>query len=196
MMKYLSRTTALVIAIALSGTVGADPAPSSADEPGVDRGTNEAKDWAQTRLSPEPDLREQIGRTQVFLDDNLTAINSEISRLKTQGQLDRRGTSKLRNALNHARESLTRVTESIDTDQQIDGWTARMISYDLGMAADALAQQAGLIEEALNARIEGREGGPVALSSKGNPKSYLVNTLTETSGLLKETARAIVRYLK
>lgn len=195
-MKYLARTPILVIAIAFLGTSAAEDWPSLPGESRTGPRINNAKDWSQTHLFLDLALREQIERTQTYLDEHLTGMNKEISRLKTEGVLDRRSTSEIRNALNHARNSMTGATEGIEANEQIDGWTARMISYELGMAADMLAKQAGPIEAALNARPGGGDGASGALPSEEIERLNLADTLRESSSLLKQTAQAIVSHLK
>jgi hypothetical protein len=195
-MNRLGQAIVLSMAIAFSATATAGDTPTSLDEIPAHHHANGAKDWAQTHLSSEPDLREQIEATKAFLDENAAGINSEVSRLKTAGILDRRSTSNIRNALDHARHSMTDVAESIDAEEQINGWNARMFSYELGMAADALAEQADPIAATLNedAKGEGEEqDSPLSVREQ---QMHLAKTLKESSKLLKETAQAIVRHLK
>lgn len=197
-MKLLAPLTTLAVVMAFSGTTGADNATPPAEKP--DRGghTNEAKDWSQTHLFPGPVLREQIERTNVFLQENTPAMIKDTSELKSEGVLDRRGASRIRNALDHARRSLISLAESIEAEAQIDGWSARMISYELGMAADTFSKEAVSIEAgaAPNTEPKGGDGVPNGLSSEGKRRRRLANVLRETSDLLKETARAIVHHLK
>jgi hypothetical protein len=196
LMKCFSRALTLAAAIAFSSSPGADNAPSTPDDLTIDPRTENAEDWTQTHLSPESDLREQIETAKAFLDENAVAMMSEISRLKTAGLLDRRSTSKIRNALDHARHSMAEVAESVDSNEQINGWSARMISFELGMAADTLAKQADPIEAASDAvaKVEGEQQD--GTSSVGEQQKNLAKTLNESSRLLKETAQAIVRHLR
>jgi hypothetical protein len=195
-MKCFSRALTLAAAIAFSSSPGAGNAPSTPDDLTIDPRTENAEDWTQTHLSRESDLREQIETAKAFLDENAVAMMSEISRLKTAGLLDRRSTSKIRNALDHARHSMAEVAESVDSNEQINGWSARMISFELGMAADTLAKQADPIEAASDAvaKVEGEQQD--GTSSVGEQQKNLAKTLNESSRLLKETAQAIVRHLR
>jgi len=195
-MKSPARTIAFVVIFALFGATGADDAPSSQVEPPAAVNANDAKDWAQTRLIVEPALREQIERTETFLDDNAARIHREMLNLKIEGILDRRSTSKIRAALSDARRSITKAEEGVSAEEPIDGWTARMISYDLGMAADTLADLADPLKAAPSTSSKGGDQEPDGPSAVGEQRLHLVKTLLQGASLLRETARAIVRHLK
>ena len=175
-------TIILAAALLWAGTSGAEEPTSPQSKFRNGLSAEHAKDWAQARLTLDPALREQIGRTKSFLDQNATGLDSEVFRLKDQGILDRRRASKIRTALHHAQSAVAQISDSIDANEQIDGWTARMASYELGLAADSLAKQADAIEK--------------AVGSDGEKPATLANTLKESSKLSKETARAIVSHLK
>jgi hypothetical protein len=196
LMKNFSRAMALAAAITFCSWLGADNASSSDVDLSVDPRADTAKDWAQTHLSPGWELRDQIETAKAFLDENTATMNSEISNLKTAGLLDRRSTSKIRNALDHARHSMAEVAESVDSKEQINGWSARMIAFELGMAADTLAKQADPVEAALGAddKVEGVQQN--GLSSVAEQQRNLAKTLKESSKVLRETAQAIVQHLQ
>lgn len=148
------------------------------------------------RLTPEPALRKQIERTMVFLNEDATGLDDEIFGLKNAGILDRRSMSKIRNALNRARGSMSRVAKGMEADERMDGWTARMIAYELGLAADTLAQQADMIGAKLSSNPSGGDGSPEGESSDAPQPRGLATTLTEGGNLIRETAQAIVRNLR
>jgi hypothetical protein len=195
-MKSPARTIALVVIFALCGATGADDAPRSQLEPPAAVNANDTKVWAQTRLIVEPPLRQQIERTEAFLDENAARIHSEMLNLKTEGILDRRSTTKIRSALSDARRSMTKAEEGLSAEEPIDGWTARMISYDLGMVADTLAAQADPLKAAPSIQPKGGREEPDGLSAVGEQRLDLAKTLQEGTSLLRETAQAIVRHLK
>ena len=153
-------------------------------------------DWAQTQLNPEPALQEQYNRTRAFLDDKVSEVDGQISRLKTEGILDRRSATKIRSALDNARISMTGMAGGMQEKEQVDGWTARMFAYELGMAADTLTQQAEGIEANLDATTGDSDGPQDGLSPEPEQQRQLARTLKETSSLLRETARAIADNLK
>lgn len=195
-MINLARTIALAAVIAYAGTAGAGeaPAPPAISPPGLQ--ADAGKDWSQMRLTPEPALRKQIERTMVFLNEDATGLDDEIFGLKNAGILDRRSMSKIRNALNRARGSMSRVAKGMEADERMDGWTARMIAYELGLAADTLAQQADMIGAKLSSNPSGGDGSPEGESSDAPQPRGLATTLTEGGNLIRETAQAIVRNLR
>lgn len=189
-MKHHRKAMALLISIALSATAAEDTmAPASATSP--DAKAQGSKVWAQTNLQAEPALREQIDQTKTFLDDKESEVDGQVSRLKTEGLIDRRSTTKIRSALDDARGSMTGMAEGMQSDQQLDGWSARMIAYELGMAADTLAQQAEKIETELVATAGSPTDPGIANSAKRDQRRDLIATLRETSTLLHKAARAI-----
>lgn len=196
-MKHLIRTMTLLASFVLSGSAGAGDSPSSPPVTPVGAQIDDPKDWSHTRLYPERTLRDQIQRTKAFLDDKESEVDDEIDRLKTEGLLDRRSTSKIRTALDDARGSMSGMAEEMHAGIQVDGWTARMIAYELGMAADTLAHHAGQIETNLSepppeSRDEPKDGRSVDLDQR----LQLAETLKTASTLLRQTARAIVRSLR
>lgn len=195
-MKQLIRAMTLLASVALAGTAVADDAPPSPVSPAGAQ-TDHSNDWSQTRLDPDPALREQIERTKSYLEENKTEVDEAIVRLKTAGQLDRRSTSTIRNALDNARDAMNGMAEGMNpTAKQYDGWTARMIAYELGMAADALVQQANQIETELNEPHTGNAQTGNGHSLELDKQRDLVQTLKTTSTLLRSTAQAITRKLK
>jgi len=195
-MKHPVRIMILIISIAFSCATRAEESTSPSTEAPVALPAGDANDWSQTHLFPGPALREQIERANLFLEAQARGMTGEISHLKLDGFLDRRSISKIHSALDHARGSMARITEGIEGEQQVDGWTARMIASELGLAADTLAEQADSIEAELNAGPEGSEGAAIDDSSDVEQRRHLAKTLRQGSSLLKETARAIVRNLE
>jgi len=195
-MMHQTRITTLLVSIALSGTAVADdttaPAPLESNGPATEAST----EWTQTHLQAEPALREQIDQTKAFLDDKETEMDGQISHLKTEGLIDRRSTTKIKSALDDARGSMTGMAEGMQSKQQLDGWTARMIAYELGMAADTLAQQAEKIETELGATAEGHGESRDDNSANRDQRQDLIATLRETSSLLHKAARAIAGNVK
>jgi len=195
-MKHQTRITTLLVSIAFSGTAVADdttaPASLGADYPATEGST----DGKQTHLQAEPALREQIDQTKAFLDDKETEMDGQISHLKTEGLIVRRSTTKIKSALDDARGSMTGMAEGMQSDRQYDGWTARMIAYELGMAADTLTLQADKIESEVGGAAEvsadAREDDAAALDQRRD----LIATLRETSSLLHKAARAIAGNVK
>jgi len=192
MILSLVRITTLVMAIAFAGITGAEKALSSLVIPPAGPRADVAEDWSQTYLFPEPALRTRIERTRVFLDTRIKNLDGELSRLKNEGLLDRRSVSKIRGALEHARGSISRMAESIEANEKIDGRAARMVSYELGMAADTLARQANEI----GAGPDHHDNAVKGVSPETIRPQYLARTLREGSRLVKETAQAIVHHLK
>jgi len=197
-MKHLARITTLAVVMVFSGTTGADNTTSPPAEPGSGVHADEAKDWSQTHLFPAPVLREQIERTNVFLEENTPVMVKDTFELKSEGVLDRRGASRIRSALKHARLSMTKLAEGVGAEDRMDGWSARMISYELGMAADKFSKEVDLIraEAASSTGSEASDGALDGLSSVEKRERRLTQSLSKASDLLKETAQAIVRYLK
>jgi hypothetical protein len=192
MTTCFARVLFLTTAIACSGTARSEATLAlPADTPSAAR--DDVKDWTQARLSLDPALRERIARTRAFLDNSEQGLDSVIHRLRGEGLLDRRIASKIHSALGRARDSMSRLTAGIAANEQIDGWTARMISYDLGIAADSLAKQADAIEMGRGAE-SGSDGAPTDPSGDG--EQQLAQRLKEGSTLLKETAQAIVLDLE
>lgn len=196
MMMSILRAIVLTIVFAAAGATMAQEASTPQLEPRDALQDDRAKDWSQSHLFPDPGLREQIERTSAFLRQNAPRTDEGIFLLKDEGLLDRRGASKIRAAFDHARSSMARLTKSLEADEHINGWTARMISYELGMAADVLRQQARLIRTSLNTGPRDGDAVPKGSSSEMGQPQYLVTTLTESSELLKGTAVGIVRHLK
>lgn len=181
-MLNLGSVITLTAVFLLAGVAQAEEPPNRQVQSQAGFQAGNAEDWARTHLVPAPSLREQIGKARSFFEEKAPELDQEMSRLKDQGVLDRRSASKIRNALHHARSAVTEIADRIDANERIDGWTARMTSYELGMAADALTKQADAVA--------------TAMSSAGEEPSTLSITLREGSSLSKETARAIVHYLK
>jgi hypothetical protein len=71
-----------------------------------------------------------------------------------------------------------------------------MIAYELGMAADTLAQQADRIEARLDEAPAHDERSGDGDTPEPNLRRQLAEYLDSTSRLLHETAQAIVRNLK
>jgi len=192
MIMNLVRTKTLLIAIAFAGITGAEevlpPLVISLAGPR----TNVTADWSQTYLVPEPAFRAHIERTRTFLDTEVKELDGELSRLRNEGLLDRRGASKIRRALEHIRGSISRIAEGIEADEKIDGRAARMVSYELGMAADTLVQQANEIDADPDRHDNAVNGVPPETAQS----RHLVKTLRESGNLVRETAQAIVRHLK
>ena len=91
---------------------------------------------------------------------------------------------------------MTGMAEGMQAEEQLDGWTARMIAYELGMAADTLTLQADKIESEVGGAAEvsadAREDDAAALDQRRD----LIATLRETSSLLHKAARAIAGNVK
>lgn len=190
------RNIAFATAIVCAGTAGAEESPLPLGHSRAALTTDHAKDWSQTRLILEPDLRQQIEWTKRVIDTNATRLESEISQLKNDGFLDRRSSAKIRNALHQAQSSIAQITDRIEANEPIDGWTARMTSYELGLAADALARQADAVDMALGSSPGSDGGGPGGNVSEGEQPQNLAKILRESSRLSKKTARSIVRHLE
>ncbi len=188
----LVRTITLVIVIAFAGITKAEEALSPLVASPAGPRAEVAEDWSQTYLFPEPALRAQIERTRLFLDTQVEGLNGELSRLRTEGLLDRRSASKIRSALEHIRGSISRMAEAIEANKKIDGRAARMVSYELGMAADTLAQQVNKIDT----DPDNHDNAVKGVSLETAQLRYPARTLSECSKLVKETAHAIVRHLK
>lgn len=186
------RTMTLVIAIAFAGITGAEEALSPLVVSPAEPQTDVAEDWSRTYLVPEPAFRVQIERTRVFLDTQVKGLDGELFRLRNEGLLDRRSAAKIRGVLEHIRGSISRIAEGIEADEKIDGRAARMVSYELGMAADTLAQQANEID----ADPDHHDNAGNGISLEMAQPRHLVKTLREGSNLVKEIAQAIVRHLK
>jgi polyhydroxyalkanoate synthesis regulator phasin len=65
-----------------------------------------------------------------------------------------------------------------------------MIAYELGMAADTLAEEAKPIEDQL--QVDGNGGTAQLATVAAEQRRNLIKKLREGGDLLKETARAIV----
>lgn len=194
-MKHCIRSLALLASFSLSGAVGAEGSESSPPASPAPTMPIDPDGQAQTLLRPEPALKEQFDRTRAFLEKTETEVDEELSSLRTEGQLDRRGLSTIQGALDKARRSMRGMTGAIEGIQQVDGWTARMMAFELGMAADTLAQQADEIERDLSKAGEGNDG-PKAPQPPDPEQRQLADTLRTTSKLLRETAVAIAHNLK
>jgi len=188
----LARAMMPVIAIAFAGITGAEEALPPSVIPLAGPRADVAEDWSQTYLRPEPAVRIRIERTRVFLDTRVKDLDDELSRLKDEGLLDRRGISKIRSALEHVRSLISRMAESVEANEKIDGRAARMVSYELGMAADTLARQAN----ELAAGPDHHDDAVKGVSPEMARPQYPAKTLREGSRLVKETAQAIVHHLK
>jgi hypothetical protein len=192
-MKQLFPALTLLAIVTLAGAEEATSPPliSPGEVPPV-----VTRDWSQTQLNPDPALQEQYKRTRAFIDGKVSEVDGQISRLKTQGVLDRRSATKIRSALSNARVSMTGMAGGMQQDGQIDGWTARMFAYELGMAADTLAQEAERIDAALSSANGGDDGPRDSQLSEQDQERQLAQTLKETSSLLRKTAQAITSNLK
>lgn len=190
------RIVTLTMAIAFAGLTGAEEIPSPSALSLTGSQTNVAEDWSQTYLFPKPAFRAQIERTRVFLNTHVKGLDGELFRLRDAGFLDRRSSSKIRSALKHVRVSISHLAEGIEANEKINGRTARMVSFDLGMAADTLAQQATELDAELNTAPRGREEALNSPSSEVTRPQHLAKTLREGGKLVKETAQAIVRHLE
>lgn len=183
--------TALFLAVSNFCAAGADkttePTSPASNQPPAEA----SRDATQTNLQAGPALREQIDRTKAYLDGQETEVDGQISRLKSDGLIDRRSTTKIKSALDQARGSMTGMAEGMQSDKQYDGWTARMIAYELGMAADTLTLQADKIESEVGAAAEGRDQSRDDNSANRDQRLDLITTLRETSSLLHKAARAI-----
>lgn len=192
MIMNLVRTTTLVMAISFTGISGAKEVLSPLVTSPIGPRADVAEDWSQTYLFPEPALRAQLERTRLFLDTRVKGLNGELSRLRNEGLLDRRGASKIRSALEHIRGSISRMAEAIEANKKIDGRAARMVSYELGMAADTLARRVNKIDT----DPDNHDNAVKGVSPETDRLRYLAKTLGEYSNLVKKTAHAIVRRLK
>jgi len=192
----LTRGITPATAIAFAGITGVEETLPSVTTSLTDPQAEVAEDWSQTYLSPDPAFREQIERTKAFLDTHEEGLDSEVSRLKNEGFLDRLSASKIRSALERVRNSISHLAEGIETDQKINGWTVRMVSFELGMAADTLARQANGINAESNAGPESRDNPANGHSSETTRLRHLIKILREGDDLVRETAQAIVRHLK
>lgn len=199
-MKPFTRTkTALAFAALLCGGTSADeisapPADTLGDESAPPPGENAVDYWEQTKLSPAPALQEQYKKTRTFLNEKVSEVDDQISQLKSSGALGRRSATAIRSALNNARVSMSGMAGGMQEEEPVDGWTARMFAYELGMAADTLTGQAEKIETNLSAP---REAEP----QDGQPRDpvqqrQLAQTLKEASALLRKTAQAITDNLE
>jgi len=192
MTLYLARAMMPVIAIAFAGITRAEEALSPLVIPPAGPRADVVEDWSRTYLFPESALRTRIERTRIFLDTRVKSLDGELSRLKNEGLLDRRSVSKIRSALEHARDSISRMAESIEANEKIDGRAARMVSYELGMAADTLARQANELDAGPDHHDDAVKGISPEMARPQDP----AKTLKEGSRLVKETAQAIVHHLK
>lgn len=190
------RTLTLAAAIAVIPIAGAQQQPTPATPTAADSLTRIDRDWSHTHLALEPAFREQIERTRAFLDTHENKLNTELARLKSEGIIYRGDNSQIRGALDHIRGSISRITESIETNQRIDGWAARMVSYELGIAADTLAQRANEIDARLKANPGTLGAAPHDPGAAAARPRYLVKTLEETSNLMKETGQTIVHHIQ
>lgn len=195
-MIHLARSITALVIFALTGAAGADESPPAPSGPATGVPSDGSVDWSQTHLSPEPALRQQYNRTRTFLDEKVTEVDGQISKLKTDGVLDRRSATKIRSALSNARVSMTGMAGGMQQREQVDGWTARMFAYELGMAADTLTQQASKIEMNLETAFGSDDGLSDRQSRDLEQQRQLAKTLNDTSVLLRETARAITDNLK
>jgi hypothetical protein len=190
------RTTTVILLVTLAGAAGGDESPVAQPGASADIPADGSADWAQTKLKPEPALREQYNRTRAFLDDRLSDVDGQISRLKTEGVIDRRSATKIRSALNNARVSMTGMAGGMQENKEVDGWTARMFAFELGMAADTLTREAERIEANLDSNKIGKDEKEEERPSEPDQQRHLAHTLKETGSLLRSTAKAITANLK
>lgn len=195
-MIHLARSITALAIFTLAGTVGADESPSARSDPPTGVPSDGSADWSQAHLSPQPALQQQFLRARDFFDDKVPDIDGQISQLKTAGILDRRSATKIRSALDNARVSITRMAGDMRDIEHIDGRTARMFAFELGMAADTLTHQAGKIETSLQAATGSSDGLPDGQSPDREQQRKLGQALNETSDLLRETAGAVMDNLK
>lgn len=196
MLISIVRTTTVILFVALAGAAGADESPAAQPGPRGDIPADGPADWAQTKLKPEPALTEQYNRTRAFLDNKLSNVDGQISRLKTDGVLDRRSATKIRSALKNARVSMTGMAGGMQENEEVDGWTARMFAFELGMAADTLTREAERIDANLDRNNVGKAEREAQRASDPDQQRQLAHTLKETSSLLRSTAKAITANLK
>ncbi len=195
-MRHQEKTATLLLSIAIFSAAAAGETMAPASASSTESQSAQSTGRAQTNLQAKPALREQIDRTKEFLDEKEPEVDSQILRLKSDGLIDRRSTTKITSALDDARISMSGMAEGMQSDEQLDGWTARMIAYELGMAADTLAQQADKIETEVSESPAGQNGPESGDAASQDQRRELVATLRETSGLLKKAARAIARNVK
>lgn len=195
-MTPLIGTLTLLAAVGLTGAARADDTPSPQAPTETTAPPSGSKDWSQTHLIPKPALQQQYNRTSAFLDEKLFEVDEQVSRLKTDGVLDRRSATTIRSALNNARVSMTRMAGGMQENEQVNGWTARMFAFELGMAADTLRKQAVEIEMNLDRATAGRDGQQEVRSMELDQQRELAQTLNETGILLRKTARAITENLQ
>jgi len=186
------------MALVFFALAAAGASESRSAPPGLPTGVpgDSSLDWAQTQLDPQPALKEQYDRTRAFLDDEVSEVDGQISRLKSEGVIDRRSATKIRSALKNARASMTGMAGGMQENEQIDGWNARMFAFELGMAADTLTQNARSLEANLGATTGGSHELEDGRSAKREQQRKLVQTLEQTGNLLRKTARAITENLK
>jgi hypothetical protein len=196
MTNRLTRTTTALVLFALGGGATGDESPSTPPDPPAAVPIDSSVDWSQTHLSAEPALQQQFDRTRAFFDDEVRGYNDQISQLKSAGILDRRTATKIRSALNSARNSITRMAGEMQNIEHVDGRTARMFAFELGMAADTLTLQAGKIETNLPAAIGSSDGPPDGQSPDQEQQQHLAQALKKTSDLLHETAGVVMENLK
>lgn len=187
----------LLAILALPGLVRAGDDPSPPAVAPTNAPTDGPEDWTKTRLDLESALRSEVDGTNALLDDRESTLTDEIARSKGEGYLDRRSTSTIEQAMDNARAAMAGMAGAMHGDEQLNGRTARMIAYELGMAGDALAQQADKIEANLAQApapepADGPQGGR---SLESEERGHLAQTLRTIGKRLQETAHAIVRNL-
>lgn len=197
MMKHLACVLTLSGGIAFACVAGVDEVASSQSMEPTNPAQGATVDWSQTRLVSEPVLRTQMESTEELLGGNTGGLAAEVSRMKADGVLDRRSATEIRTALDHARDSIGRLTQDIEARRHIDGEKARLVSYELGLAADALVQQA----DAISTEPDGVAAAvppwpPVAPSSDTEQRQQLAARLRQSADLLRGTARQIVADLR
>jgi len=191
-----NRIVQVLVLSALAGGAAADESSSVPPAPTGGGLRDTSVDWSQTHLTRGPALQERFNRTRTFLDEKAIKVNGQVSRLKLDGALGRRTATKIRSALDKARTLLSSIEEDLRGKEQVDGWTAHMYAYDLGMAADTLSGQARKIETNLRSAIGAGDAPRGGLSPELEEQQRLAGTLMNAAGLLRETAGAITENLK
>jgi hypothetical protein len=195
-MKHLIPSLALLWPFLLAGTAAACDHIAHPSDPPIGSPANDPETQSHTPLFLEPAATDLLRQTKTFLDDTGAEVDDELSRMRTEGQLDRRSMSRLQGALDNARGSMDRIVAGTQGGEPVDLWTARIMAYELGMAADTLSQQAHDMETGLGSGPDGATSPSEGRSRDPDPRRHLARTLITTGDLLRESALTIARNLK
>jgi len=191
MMNYFARALVCAAGLALALAAVSDEGAPTGSPPAPSADDSQAKGWSQTRLLAGPELRIQIESTETFL----AGLTVDVGRLKAEGAVDRRSFTEIRTAIDHAHGSIMRLSADIEAQRRIDGEAARLVSYELGLAADALVDQAKLLDGDSTAAVAAETAIGDGSMSEAEQRQYLAARLRQSADLLKGTARHIVAQL-